>query len=53
MEIDSKVHLRRHHQSKEKGFQIIVDETLLKVCSELIWLWVASEPDNKRILALF
>ena len=30
----------------------IVDETLLKVGSEYIWLWIAIEPENKQILAL-
>jgi putative transposase len=29
----------------------MVDETLLKVGSELVWLWVAIEPENKQILA--
>ena len=32
--------------------EFIVDETLFNVGSELIWLWVAIEPKNKRILAL-
>ncbi len=31
---------------------IIVDETLVKVGSEFIWLWVAIESKTKRILAL-
>jgi putative transposase len=31
---------------------IIVDETLIKVGSESIWLWVAIESKTKRILAL-
>jgi transposase-like protein len=29
-----------------------LDETLLKVGSELIWLWIAIEPENRQILAL-
>jgi putative transposase len=29
-----------------------VDETLLKVGSKLIWLWVTIEPENRQILAL-
>jgi putative transposase len=33
--------------------EYIVDETLLKVGSELIWFWVAIEPENGQILALF
>ena len=32
--------------------EFIVDETLLKVGSEYIWLWVAIEPINRQILAL-
>ena len=32
--------------------EYIVDETMLKVGSEYIWLWVAIEPQSKRILAL-
>ena len=32
--------------------EFIVDETLIKVGSEYIWLWVAIEPKNREILAL-
>ncbi len=32
--------------------EYIVDETLIKVGSELVWLWVAIEPENRQILAL-
>ncbi len=32
--------------------EYVIDETLIKVGSELIWLWVAIEPKNRRILAL-
>jgi putative transposase len=38
-------------QRKISGY-IIVDETLVKVGSEFIWLWVAIESKTKRILAL-
>ena len=31
----------------------IVDETMLKVGSVYIWLWIAIEPENKQILALY
>ena len=36
--------------SKRKGklIKIIIDETLIKVGSELIWLWVVIEPKDKR-----
>ncbi len=30
----------------------IVDETLIKVGAEYIWLWVAIEPENREILEL-
>ncbi|MGD9533102.1 MAG: DDE-type integrase/transposase/recombinase [Candidatus Nitrosocosmicus sp.] len=29
----------------------MVDETLLKVGPEFIWLWVAIDPENRQILA--
>ena len=32
--------------------EFIIDETLFKVGSEYVWLWVAIEPTNKQILAL-
>ena len=32
--------------------EYIIDETLIKVGSHYIWLWVAIEPKNKQILAL-
>jgi putative transposase len=38
---------------RKKIDEYIVDETLIKVGSELIWLWIAIEPENSQILALF
>ena len=38
---------------KRRISEFIVDETLLKVGSEYVWLWVAIEPENRQILALF
>jgi putative transposase len=32
--------------------EYVVDETLVKAGSELVWLWVAIEPKDRRILAL-
>jgi putative transposase len=32
--------------------EYVVDETMLKVGSEYIWIWIAIEPENKQILAL-
>ena len=37
---------------RKKIVEYVVDETLLKVGSEFVWLWVAIEPKNKEILAL-
>jgi putative transposase len=37
---------------RKRIYQFIVDETIIRVGSELIWLWVAIEPENKQILAL-
>ena len=37
---------------RRKVQEYIVDETMLKVGSEYIWLWVAIEPENRQILAL-
>ena len=37
-----------------EGYQeYIVDETLIKVGSEYVWLWVSNESNNRQILALF
>ncbi len=39
--------------SKKKKFEeFVVGETLLKIGSELVWLWVAIEPANKEILSI-
>jgi putative transposase len=37
---------------RKKILEYIIDETLIKVGSELVWLWVAIEPQNRQILAL-
>jgi putative transposase len=36
--------------TKTKVSEFIIDETLIKVGSELIWLWVAIEPKHRQIL---
>ena len=36
---------------KMKIEEYVVDETLIKVGLELVWLWVAIEPENGQILA--
>lgn len=48
-----KYHPKRISSSKRKEIdEYIVDETLINVGSELIWLWVAIERKNRQILAL-
>ena len=37
---------------KKKVDEFVIDETVIKVGSKVIWLWVAIEPKNKQILAL-
>ena len=39
-------------QGKGRIEEFVVDETLLKIGSELMWLWVAIEPANKEILSI-
>lgn len=36
---------------RRKVLEYIIDEAMLRVGSEYIWLWVAIEPRNKQILA--
>ena len=38
--------------TRRKVLEYIVDETMLKVGSEYIWLWVAIEPENTQILVV-
>ena len=50
--------IQKYHPEKistrsKRISEFIVDETLLKVGSEYIWLWVAIDAKNKEILALF
>ena len=37
---------------RKKISEFVIDETLIKVGSEYIWLWVAVEPKNREILTL-
>lgn len=43
---------RKISSKRKRISEFIVDETLLKVGSGDLWLWVAVEPENKQILAL-
>jgi len=47
-----KYHPNKIFTKRKRISEYIVDETLLKVGSEYIWLWVAIEPKNREILAL-
>ena len=48
-----KCHPRKTPSKRRKIEEFIVDETLLKVGPEYIWLWVAIELETRQILALF
>ena len=37
---------------KKKVDEFVIDETVIKVGSKVIWLWVAIEPKDKQILAI-
>ena len=39
-------------ERKKKIEEFIIDETLIKIGSELIWLWVAIELGSKEILGI-
>jgi putative transposase len=38
--------------SKTNASDFIIDETQIKVCSEIIWLWIAIESKTKNILGM-
>ncbi len=52
LELGSKYHPKKISSRKMKILEFIVDETIIKVGSENIWLWIAIEPKNKEILSL-
>jgi putative transposase len=39
-------------QKRKKVSEFIIDETLLKVRNEFVWLWIAIEPIDKIILGI-
>lgn len=47
-----KYHPLKISSNRKRISEHVVDETVLKVGSEYIWLWMAIEPENKQILAL-
>ena len=50
--MNSKCNPRKSSSIRKNIEEYIVGETLIKVGSELVWLWVAIEPENRLILAL-
>jgi putative transposase len=49
--------IQKYHPKKilskiKRISEYVIDETILKVGSEYIWLWIAIEPENRQILAL-
>jgi putative transposase len=50
--LDSKTQTTKGIFKKKKSIEFIIDdETQIKIGSELIWLWIATEIKNKEILA--
>ena len=47
-----KYHPKKILSKRKKILEFIVDETLVKVGSEYIWLWIVIESENRQILAL-
>src|SRR5580765_3107369 len=52
LKLDTKVHTKEVVLKDKEVEEFIVDEILLKIGSELVWLWVAIEPANKEILSI-
>ena len=42
----------RYLKKRKKVSEFIIDETLLKVRNEFVWLWIAIEPIDKIILGI-
>ena len=42
----------KKYRKNKKIIEFIVDETAIKAGSELIWLWVVIEPNDKEILVV-
>ncbi len=43
---------RKVSSGKRRVSEYLIDETLIKTGSEMVWLWVAIEPKDRHILAL-
>ena len=42
--------LKRYSTKRRKIYRYVIDETLIKVGSDYIWLWVTIDPKTKEIL---
>jgi putative transposase len=47
-----KYHPQKVSTKRKRMTEYTMDETLIKVGSEYMWLWVAVEPENRQILSL-
>ncbi len=52
LELDSALQARKDVSYEKKDLWIHIDETLIKVGGEFVWLWIASEPKDKTILGI-
>ena len=43
---------RKVSSGKRRVSEYLIDETLIKTGSEMVWLWVAIEPKDRHVLAL-
>ncbi len=50
--MDSKVYPQKISSKKKKISEYIIDETIIKVGQEHIWIWVSIEPENKEIVGI-
>src|SRR5256714_10129104 len=50
--IQQKYRPKKIFERKKKIKEFIIDETLIKIGSELIWIWVAIEIKSKEILGI-
>ncbi len=51
--MDSKINPQKISIKKKKISEYVIDEIIIKVGSEYVWVWVATiEPENKEILGM-
>jgi putative transposase len=53
LELDSKVRASEIIIREKEGFEYVIDETVIKVGPEYVWIWIATiEAENKEILGI-